>query len=246
MLTLSGAGGLASRAARRLVDPVLAVVFPAACAACPRPVRLPRLGPLCEACWAVLPRHDAPLCPCGAGGTRCSRCRRGLNPIARGASLGPYDGGLRVLVHQLKYRGRRALAPRLAEEMLRSAAVSAVLEPGSVLVPVPLHPRRRRQRGFNQSELLARALAERRGCRLVPDALARRLDTPPQTGLSAAARRANLQGAFLVRRRAPLVGRVVILVDDVLTTGATARACAAALARAGAAEIRLVTAARVL
>jgi ComF family protein len=247
MLSLGSAGGLASQAARRLVDPVLAVVFPARCAACTRAVRLPRLGPLCEACWATVPRHGSPLCPCGAAAHRgCGRCRRGVNPILRGASLGPYEGALRVLVHQLKYRGRRAVAGRLAEELLRAPAVNTLLSAGCVVVPVPLHPRRRRQRGFNQSELLARALARRRGCRLEPGALVRRRDTPPQTGLSAAARRANLRDAFFVRRRAPLAGRAVVLVDDVFTTGATARACARALVQAGASEVRLITAARVL
>jgi ComF family protein len=244
---LIAGGGLASQAARFLVDPVLAAVFPARCAACSGTVRLPRHGPLCEACWATLPRHASTLCPCGAAGTApCARCRRGLNPIRRGASLGPYEGALRLLVHQLKFRGRRAVAGRLAEELLRGPALAAVLSPGCVLVPVPLHPRRLRERGFNQSELLARELAGRRGCRVAADALVRRKDTPPQTGLSAAARRANLRDAFLVRRRAPLAGRVVVLVDDVITTGATARACARAVRQAGASEVRLITAARVL
>src|SRR5437867_2538823 len=150
MPSLSLPGGLASQAARRLVDPVLAVVFPARCPSCARPLRLPRRGPLCEACWAALPRHDAFLCACGmGGGARCPRCRRGLNPIHRGASLGPYEGPLRVLVHELKYRGKRVVAARLAEELLRASAVRALLAPGCVMVPVPLHPRRLRARGFN-------------------------------------------------------------------------------------------------
>lgn len=247
MASLAAAGGLASQAARCLVDPVLAVIFPARCPACARHLRVPRRGPLCPSCWAGLPRHEGLLCPCGMGaGARCPRCRRGLNPIRSGASLGPYDGALRLLVHELKYRGKRAVAGRLAEEMLGSLAVRRLLSPGCVLVPVPLHPRRLRLRGFNQSELLARELARRTGCRLLGGAVVRRKDTPPQTGLSAAARRANLQDAFVVRRRAPLAGRPVVLVDDVLTTGATARACARALRQAGASEVRLLTAARVL
>src|SRR5262245_9498293 len=246
MLSLAPAGGLAGPAARRLVDPLLAVVFPARCPACARLLRLPRKGPLCEGCWAALPRHAAPLCPCGAAGGRCARCRRGLNPIRLGASLGPYDGSLRLLVHELKFRGKRAVAGRLAEAMLETAAARAVITPGCVMVPVPLHPRRLRARGFNQPELLARELARRSGCRLAGGALVRRADTPPQTGLSAAARRANLRDAFVVRRRGPLAGRAVVLVDDVFTTGSTARACARALRLAGVKEVRLLTAARVL
>jgi ComF family protein len=240
------AGGLVAQAARRVVDPLLAVVFPARCPACARLVRLPRHGPLCESCWAALPRHAAPLCRCGAGGGRCPRCRRGLNPIPQGASLGPYDGVLRLLVHELKFRGKRSVAGRLAEALLDTAAVRAVLAEGCVLVPVPLHPRRLRARGYNQSELLARELSRRAGRRLVCGALVRRADTPPQTGLTAAARRANLRDAFVVRRKGPLAGRTIVLVDDVLTTGSTARACARALRQAGAGEVRLLTAARVL
>jgi ComF family protein len=229
------------------VDPLLAVVFPGRCPACARLLRWPRRGPLCEPCWAALPRWDAALCPCGGGRTgRCARCRRGLNPIARGASLGPYEGALRLLVHELKFRGRRRVASRLAEELLRAPAARALLAPGCVLVPVPLHPRRLRARGFNQAEVLARALARRTSCALGGRALVRRQDTPAQTGLSAAARRANLRDAFAVRRRSCVAGRTVVLIDDVLTTGSTARACARALRQAGAAEVRLLTAARVL
>jgi ComF family protein len=145
----------------------------------------------------------------------------------------------------MKFHARRRVAARLAEALLASADVRATLAGADVLVPVPLHPRRRRERGFNQSALLARALARPAGLRVAEDALARREDTPPQTGLSAARRRANVAKAFVVRRRPAGAGRVGGLGDDVLTTGATARACARALTQAGAAQVRLVTAARV-
>jgi ComF family protein len=234
---------------RLLVDPVLALVFPSPCPGCGLDVERPTRGPLCRACWSALPRHRG-ACPCGfplpaemAG--PCGRCRRGLTTFARGASLGPYEGTLRLLVHELKFRGRRRVAERVAEELLATSDVQATLTGAHVLVPVPLHPKRRRERGFNQSWLLARALARPLGLRVAEDALARRQDTPPQTGLTAAQRRANVARAFVVRRRSAVAGRIVVLVDDVLTTGATARACARALMAAGAAEVRLVTAARV-
>jgi len=235
---------------RLLVDPVLALVFPSTCPGCGREVERPTRGPLCTACWRAIPRHRGPVCGCGfplpaEAAAPCGRCRRGLAPFARGASLGPYEGTLRLLVHELKFRGRRRVAERLAEALLADPGVKAALTGAQVVVPVPLHPRRRRERGFNQSGLLAEALARPRGLRVVEDALARREDTVPQTGLSAAGRRANVARAFVVRRRPAVAGRIVVLVDDVLTTGATARACARALAAAGAAEVRLVTAARV-
>lgn len=240
---------LATATARLLVDPVLAVVFPSFCPACARALDHPTRGPLCEPCWEALPRHRGPLCRCGLplppALTLCGRCRRGLQPFAAGASLGPYEGGLRTAIHELKYRGRRRVARRLADALLGDARASALLCQADVLVPVPLHPRRRRERGFNQAELLAFELGRRTGLPVAGNALVRRKDTAPQTGLSAARRRQNVAGAFSVRRRVRIAGRVVVLVDDVLTTGATALACARALQDAAAGEVRLLAVARV-
>jgi ComF family protein len=234
-----------------LLDPVLAVVFPSLCPACQAPLARPSRGPLCVPCWRALPRHREPRCACGLplgdhGRGACGRCRRGLSPVVGGASLGPYEGGLRAVLHELKYRGRRRVAARLARALLDSPDARRVLAPGAVLVPVPLHPRRRRQRGFNQAELIAAALSRGAGLEAAAGALVRRLDTAPQTGLSAAGRRANVRDAFVVRQRPRVAGRAVVLVDDVLTTGATAHACARALLAAGAAEVRLLTVARVV
>lgn len=236
---------------RLLVDPVLAVVFPSTCPACGEPLAHPTAGPLCEPCWETLPRHVRPLCPCGVplapGCGRCGRCRRDLQPFAAGASLGPYVGALRALVHALKYEKRRRVARRLAQALAKDPAVAALLTPGAILLPVPLHPRRRRERGFNQSELLSEELARLGpGLAVCPGALVRRKDTPAQAGLSAAARRQNVAGAFAVRRRSQVAARVVVLVDDVVTTGATALACARVLREAGVAELRLLSVARVV
>jgi ComF family protein len=232
------------------VDPLLAAVFSASCPACSALLEHPTYGPLCDACWAALPGHAGPLCRCGfplpAGADGlCGRCRRGLSPFDAGASLGPFEGGLRVLIHELKFRGRRRVAERLAEALLRQPRVAELLAPGTLLVPVPLHPRRARERGFNQSELLAVALARRLRIDLAAEALVRRTNTCPQTGLSAAQRRRNVRGAFFVRRRARIDGRQIVLIDDVVTTGATAHECARVLRAAGASEVRLLTVARV-
>ncbi len=240
---------LATATARLLVDPILAVVFPSFCPVCARALEHPTRGPLCDPCWQALPRHRGPLCRCGLplppGLDLCGRCRRGLTPFAAGTSLGPYEGALRTAIHELKYQGRRRVAGRLAETLLSDPRVQELLRGADLLVPVPLHPRRRRERGFNQAELLASELGRRIGLPVAGDALVRRKDTAPQAGLSAAQRRSNVARAFSVRRRARVSGRVIVLMDDVLTTGATALACARALKDAAAGEVRLLAVARV-
>jgi ComF family protein len=234
---------------RVFMDPVLAVVFPSSCPVCSEPLEHPTRGPLCEPCWGGVASRPSARCRCGralpATSEGCSRCRRGLSLLSIGFSLGPYDGPLRVAVHELKYRGRRRVAGRLAEAIAELQEARAVLCEGSLLVPVPLHPRRRRDRGFNQAELLASELARLVDLPMSAAALVRRSETRPQTGLSAAERRRNVAGAFAVRRRSKVAGRVVVLVDDVVTTGATARACARALLDSGAKDVRIVSAARV-
>ncbi len=240
---------IAASVTRRLVDPLLAVVFPSACPACGQLLIQLGRGPLCEPCWQALPRHSQVPCRCGLpllpGIAACPRCRRGRQVFAAGSSRGPYEGTLRVAVHALKFSGRRRAAARLAELMLESEAVARLVATSDVLVAVPLHPRRLRERGFNQAALLAQELAARADRPCCPDALVRRLDTAPQAGLTAAERRRNVRTAFAVRRKASIHGRTVTLVDDVVTTGATALACGRELLAAGAREVRLVSVARV-
>jgi ComF family protein len=186
---------------------------------------------------------------------RCPVCRRIRRPFDRAVAYGGYEGGLRELIHLLKYNGVRpaakVLGGLLAEAM---AAVEPGFEqlsfdqPAILVIPVPLYKGKRRQRGFNQAELIARAAVKLRPAserlQLVPKLLLRTRDTPSQIGLTSHQRRANLRGAFAVARAAEVTGRHVILVDDVYTTGATATECAHVLRRAGASQVWVATVAR--
>ena len=173
-------------------------------------------------------------------GLLCPRCRRAGGALDRARAVGAYDGTLRSIIHAIKYDARRSLARPLGTLMRERGA--DVLENAACAVPVPLHPTRRCMRGFNQAADLARYL----GIPVVA-ALRRVEATRPQTGLPAAQRHRNMRGAFAVTRAGrTLSGATVVLVDDVSTTGATLEACARVLKESGVAEVRALTAARVV
>jgi ComF family protein len=241
----------AGRSARDLINGLLSVLLAPACAACKQPLDAPLSGPVCAPCWRTIPLITPPVCDgCGdplpswrvlsVDAARCPRCRRAPGGVDRGRAVGLYEGSLRDILHALKYDGRRSVAAPLARLMTRAGA--DLLEDADVVVAVPLHRRRQRIRGFNQ----ARELAARLGLP-VSDALRRTRATPSQTDLPAARRHANVRGAFSVpESRADEISHcVVVLVDDVSTTGATLDACARALKSAGTREVRALTAARV-
>lgn len=239
----------------RVADALLAATLAPACAACARVLDQPTRGPVCEECWAAIPRLKPPLCrTCGGMLSswralddipRCEQCRqRAESAIDEGRTAGDYDRSLRAIIHAFKYDGRRGLAARLGA-LTREAGVD-LLNDAACTVPIPLHPWRRFRRGFNQAADLAASLNLP-----VVHALRRSRLTAPQTGLTAAARRANVRGAFSLSpfmsrrtRTSMLVGRIVVLVDDVRTTGATLEACALVLKNAGVREVRALTVAR--
>jgi ComF family protein len=236
---------------RSAIDGVLAVVLAPACAACDDLLEQPTRGPVCSACWRSILPLTPPLCDrCGdplptwrtisVPLAECPRCRRGRRAVDRARAIGGYDGALRAIVHALKYDGRRSLSRPVAALMRERGG--DVLAGARCAIPVPLHGSRRRQRGFNQAADLARHLG-------VPvcEALVRLRATRPQTGLPAARRHRNVRDAFAATRAGRrLRGAAVVLIDDVSTTGATLDACARVLKQCGVAEVRALTAARVV
>jgi len=243
---VTGAEGL-----RLGLDAILSVLLAPSCAACGKPLDYPTHGPVCEPCWRSILPITPPLCDrCGdplpawraisIPLALCPRCRRTRRLVDRARAIGTYDGALRAIVHALKYEGRRSLARTLAELMRHRGA--EMLDGATCVIAVPLHPSRRRERGFNQAADLARHMA-------MPTvaALQRVRATPTQPGLPAARRHRNVRDAFAVTRAGrALRNATVVLVDDVSTTGATLEACARVLKQAGVAEVRALTAARVV
>jgi len=260
---------------RRVSEGLFSVLFPSDCRICGEPqLNISRL-PVCPDCLAGIHPVRGKMCSiCGErvlssyaatdpeGLRRCPVCRRVRRPFGRAVAYGSYEGGLRELIHLLKYNGVRPAAKVLGR-MLAEALTAldpefeqAALDRGMfdqqpiLVVPVPLYKTRRRQRGFNQAELIARAalklLPTPERWRLVPELLERTRDTPSQIGLTSHQRRINLRGAFAVTRAAEVNGREVILVDDVYTTGTTATECSRVLRRAGASRVWVATVARTL
>ena len=194
---------------------------------------------ICSSCRRSLPRIMPPLCPrCGrpqSSGILCPACVSWQAEIDGIRSPFRFDGVMRQAIHQLKYRNLRALAVPLAKLLQDYLTTSHV--PGEALVPVPLHQKRLRQRGYNQSRLLAQELGKLINLPVVDDCLIRLRHAPPQARTSTVdERRSNVADAFTCRNRR-LRDKQVLLVDDVSTSGATLDACAAALKAAGASSV---------
>jgi competence protein ComFC len=218
----------------QLQGKVVDFLFPPHCLGCGREGDF-----LCISCRRTLPRLLPPLCPkCSrplVREDRCPICQKWTLEINGIRAPFLFQGAVRQAVHQLKYNNFKALAFPLAQ--LLAEYLETRLLPVEVIVPVPLHPRRLRERGYNQSALLARELGRLTSLPVVEDSLFRLTDTPAQArAANAEIRRSNVEGVFACRE-GKLEGKQVLLIDDVCTTGATLDSCAIALKRAGVSSV---------
>ena len=259
---------------KRAAESLFSVLVPSDCRICGEPLLNISALPVCPACLDQMRPIRGKVCSvCGErvlsiyaepdddGLRRCPVCRRVDRRFTCAVAYGSYDGGLRELIHLLKYNGVRPAAGVLGR-MLAEAVASIkpyfvqtrevqMLEQARILViPVPLFKGKHHQRGFNQAELIARRAIKlypkRERFELAPNLLLRTRETQSQIGLTSHQRRENMRGAFAVPRASEVIGREVLLVDDVYTTGTTVSECARMLRKAGAAQVWVATVARTL
>jgi len=227
------------------------LLFPSACLACRCPLPPGALPMFCPACLARIELVKGPLCkgcgrqfPKAAGGDHlCGLCLSGHYHFDRARAVAIYTEPFSQVIHRFKYQGEtHALSSFRA---LRELLPKPTAEPLDLVLPVPLHDRKLRQRGFNQAVLLARLFFPKDRRRIRTDLLVREIDTEPQTSLSGQARRRNLKKAFALRKPEAVRGKRIVLVDDVFTTGTTVNECAKILKKGGALRVEVLTLARV-
>lgn len=233
-----------------LKDDILDFVYPQYCSICKKHLKREEKD-VCETCWDSLASLPAPFCPyCKSffenGDTKCSFC----NSLGRFAddhkilmvrSLGRFDDYYRSLIHRFKYEKRIPVGKRLAQRLGESVNGDSNFLNSDLLIPVPLHKSRYRERGFNQSEILAEGISKVTGVSVLRNVLKRKKKTRDQTELSPQQREENVRGAFTVTQPEMIKGKRIILIDDVITTGATLNECARMLKQVGAEKTLAMT-----
>ncbi|UCE18863.1 MAG: ComF family protein [Gemmatimonadota bacterium] len=223
-------------------------IFPPFCLVCEKGLE-ERDHLVCGRCWSGFEIIDRPVCEvCGAplpkGERRCPACRGKGFSFSGVRAAYSYSADIRKIIHAFKFGRKISLAKRLGRILAFVLLQDERFRQAECMVAVPLHVSRQRERGYNQSELLAQAVCAELGMKLVKDALVRRKRTKPQTALAPRRRTRNVEKAFRVTDASGIVDRKVVLVDDVFTTGATVDACAKALRRAGAVDVVVLTVTR--
>ena len=234
-------------------DALLHLLLPRTCYACGKDLPFRAEDPLCAACAAQVRFVAGGLycrrCgqPLRQGGAHCFHCRGSKSkkyPCAYIRSAVVFNPQVRALVHPFKYAHQTYLAASLGGWLGQAWPDFDVLHTAQLLMPVPLYPAKQKKRGYNQAALLARQLGRITGLMVDENSLCRIRNTPSQTGFGREQRAENMKGAFVCRQPEAVKGKVVLLIDDVATTGATLEACAAALKQAGAKQVMAYTLAR--
>ena len=225
----------------------LNIIFPLHCSICSSGLAPNNKYFLCDDCRKKIKLITGTTCPiCGDGGytSPCQACRKRKPHYTKARARTEYEGVTRELIHKFKYGGQAHLAIPLARLISELVETDVSLRRCELVVPVPLHSRKRRERGFNQSELLAENVVKRFRMRICKDELVRTVYNQPQINLDRPGRLKNVRGIFRVRRPDVFKAKRILLIDDVFTTGSTVNECSKVLVQAGAKEVSVLTVAR--
>ncbi|MDO9391419.1 MAG: ComF family protein [bacterium] len=238
---------------KSLLHSLLNFIFPPFCASCHQKILQPESGLICEACWDSLVKWRPDCCQrCGAQlpaqpshemPMLCPKCRIPDWACADIRAIGPFKTPLADAIHLLKYSDRRSVVKKLSEYMEQSLSGADHYKSSDLILSVPLHPARKRERGYNQAQLLAQALGKTWNKPCPENIIARARHTQTQTKLNKQQRLENVKDIFSVKKPELVRGKTIILIDDVLTTGATIGSCAGKLLEAGASKVLALTAA---
>lgn len=225
-----------------MFEKVLKILFPESCPVCGKPSTGHNTAPICSGCWEGILQYKGAVClKCGKplvsdASITCGDCLKEEPAFKWARSFGIYDGALKKAINLFKYYGIKRLSKPLSELMFK-IKMPAV----DVVVPVPLSKKKLKQREFNHAALLAKYISIYLGTRVTLNCLVKIKETMPQVGLSAKERGKNVRNAFVAKNNEFIKGKNILLVDDVLTTGATIRECSKSLKSAGAGEIYAIT-----
>ena len=237
---------------RRVVKGIADIVFPSRCAICGVVLKTDKNLPFCYTCFSRINLIQSPLCTrCGipfsghdTGDHLCGDCLTSEVYFSEARAVGRYETTMLEAIHRFKYRGNTSVGKNLGKLMADFACQALDINDYSLIMPAPLHPKRLRERGFNQSVILARAISERFSIVLDFTTLRRRINTKPQVSLGKKERELNVRGVFEVSDEGKIRGEKIIIVDDVYTTGSTVKECARVLAAGKAAKVAVLTIAR--
>ncbi len=228
------------------------IFFPSFCEFCSSLLEFPQERVICRSCWESIKPSSSFYCLCcgrffeGLGEPHlCQNCLDIRPPFSYHRSCGKYTGKLKDIILLYKYRHFQVLGKDLAHFVYRNLGRrEEIWWEVEAILPVPLHPKRKKQRGFNQAQIIAKELARLKGIEFVSGRLVKIKNVPPQTSLVVKERKKNVSGAFGILRGEDIKGKVVLLVDDVYTTGSTIRECCSVLRDAGVTEVKALTVAQ--
>ncbi len=225
-----------------MLNNFLNILFPETCPVCKNKSDSHETAPICSKCWEAVKPYEGPSCNrCGRPlisdiSSICGACHKSEPYFERALCFGLHEGALQKAISLFKFNGIKRLSSPLSKKIALKR-----LPATHIVIPVPLHKRRLKEREFNQSALLGKHIADISGAPLILNSLIRSRDTLPQVGLNAKERKKNIRNAFKVHEPQSVKGKRVMLVDDVFTTGATVQECSKVLKKAGAKEVHVVT-----